>query len=104
MEQMMGVKEGLPDALAAELAAHEFRAGFKDASALSSAMAALVRHHFGCRETSARFYRTAQSRARPAPARTSRPCEAMSCTPVTAISKRNCSRAGTRRWSTISWP
>jgi pyruvate,water dikinase len=56
MEQMMGVKEGLPDALAAELGRASFGARLKDGVAFVLSLGALVRHHFTLPRQIRRFY------------------------------------------------
>jgi pyruvate,water dikinase len=56
MEQMMGVKEGLPDSLAAELGHTGFGARLQDSFRLVLSMGALVRHHFTLPRHIRRFY------------------------------------------------
>jgi pyruvate,water dikinase len=56
MEQMMGVKEGLPDSLAAELGHAGLGARLKDGVGLLLSVGALVRHHFTLPWQVRRFY------------------------------------------------
>jgi pyruvate,water dikinase len=56
MEQMMGVKEGLPDALAAELGQAGWSARLADGFRLLLSVGALVRHHFTLPRDIRRFY------------------------------------------------
>lgn len=56
MEQMMGVKEGLPDSLAAELGQAGWSARLADSFRLLLSMGALVRHHFTLPRDIRRFY------------------------------------------------
>jgi pyruvate,water dikinase len=57
MEQMMGVREGLPDAVLADLERASWSARAADALDLARSTAGLVRNHLFLRRTVARFYR-----------------------------------------------
>jgi pyruvate,water dikinase len=56
MEQMMGVKEGLPDAVAAEVGNTGLGARLKDGFSFVLSVGALVRHHFTLPRKIRRFY------------------------------------------------
>ena len=56
MEQMMGVKEGLPDSIAANLASSTWTARMRDGAALLGSVFALVRHHWRMSRTIREFY------------------------------------------------
>ncbi len=56
MEQMMGVKEGLPDSVAAGLAHVTWRDRWRDRLRLAGSIAALVRQHFTLPRQIKRFY------------------------------------------------
>lgn len=56
MEQMMGVKEGLPDALVSEVGKAGFGARLKDRFAFLRSIGALARHHFTMRRQVRHFY------------------------------------------------
>ncbi|MBI2809041.1 MAG: phosphoenolpyruvate synthase [Planctomycetes bacterium] len=57
MEQMMGVKEGLPEHLVAGLAASTWWERMKDRFGLLGSVLAMVRNHFGIQRQIAAFYR-----------------------------------------------
>lgn len=56
MEQMMGVKEGLPDSVAGELAKSTWRARWRDRIRFVGSIAALMRNHFTLSRQIRRFY------------------------------------------------
>ncbi|HEY1377247.1 MAG TPA: PEP/pyruvate-binding domain-containing protein [Gemmataceae bacterium] len=56
MEQMMGVKEGLPDAVAADLEHVTWRDRWRDRLRLAGSVTALVRQHFALPRQVKRFY------------------------------------------------
>jgi pyruvate,water dikinase len=56
MEQMMGVKEGLPDSIVAELTRATWQDRLRDRFRLIASLAALVRNHFALPGQISRFY------------------------------------------------
>jgi rifampicin phosphotransferase len=56
MEQMMGVKEGLPESIAGELSQANWRDRLRDGVNLAGSMAALVRRYFGLPRNIRQFY------------------------------------------------
>lgn len=77
MEQMMGVKEGLPEEVLAKLVPAGWRAKLKDAFALAGACLGLLRNHFALRGQIRRFYVRLNQALRPLdpPLETLRPDE-----------------------------
>src|SRR5260370_39829289 len=57
MEQMMGVKEGLPEHLVAEMTSPTWTQRMADRLSLLRSMLAMVRNHFGINRQIAAFYR-----------------------------------------------
>jgi S-adenosylmethionine:diacylglycerol 3-amino-3-carboxypropyl transferase/phosphohistidine swiveling domain-containing protein len=75
MEQMMGVKEGLPDALVAELSQAGFGARLADALHLTRTVAGLVANHFLLPRRIRQFYERLNHALAPVPLEDMRPDE-----------------------------
>ena len=81
MEQMMGVREALPEALIAELQNASTADRLKDAFGLALSMGSLVVHHFTLQRSINRFYARLNTALRPPspPLHQARPDELVAC-------------------------